>query len=487
MGIILKQSFSNLVSTYVGFGIGAINVLLLYPNFMQPEYYGLVSYLLTAGNLLWPFMALGVHNTLIKFFSAFTQKKDQDRLLSIVLITPLIFGSVFGGIGIYFYNYILNYFEGENNLVQPYAWLIFIIAISTAYFEVFFSWNKIFLKSMFGNIMKEVFHRVGIFILLMLLYFNSISIHFFIYASALVYVLRALVMMFSAFKTYMPKFQFRFPVQKREIINYSFLIFIAGTVGVALFDLDKFMIEHFLPIENVAVYGIAIYIAAVISVPLKAMQQITNPITAEFVNQNKKEELTNLYKRTSLTLLIVSGLIFVLIISNINQLYALIPETYHAGVQIVFLISLVKLFDSSLGNNVSILFNSNYYHFVLYSGVALAVLAFVLNLWLIPIYGIYGAAYATFIAFFLYNLIKLIFVYLKFNIQPFTKKSIWIISLICVFLLLFYFWDFSYLPLVNIILKSIIIVIAYVSLTFVFRLSEDITGLLAWAQKTLKK
>ncbi|GGE11340.1 lipopolysaccharide biosynthesis protein [Psychroflexus salis] len=487
MGIILKQSFSNLVSTYVGFGIGAINVLLLYPNFMQPEYYGLVSYLLTAGNLLWPFMALGVHNTLIKFFSAFTQKKDQDRLLSIVLITPLIFGSVFGGIGIYFYNYILNYFEGENNLVQPYAWLIFIIAISTAYFEVFFSWNKIFLKSMFGNIMKEVFHRVGIFILLMLLYFNSISIHFFIYASALVYVLRALVMMFSAFKTYMPKFQFRFPVQKREIINYSFLIFIAGTVGVALFDLDKFMIEHFLPIENVAVYGIAIYIAAVISAPLKAMQQITNPITAEFVNQNKKEELTNLYKRTSLTLLIVSGLIFVLIISNINQLYALIPETYHAGVQIVFLISLVKLFDSSLGNNVSILFNSNYYHFVLYSGVALAVLAFVLNLWLIPIYGIYGAAYATFIAFFLYNLIKLIFVYLKFNIQPFTKKSIWIISLICVFLLLFYFWDFSYLPLVNIILKSIIIVIAYVSLTFVFRLSEDITGLLASAQKTLKK
>jgi hypothetical protein len=211
MGIILKQSFSNLVSTYVGFGIGAINVLLLYPNFMQPEYYGLVSYLLTAGNLVWPIMALGGHNTLIKFFSSYTSKQDQDRLLSLVLIIPLVSGSILGMLGIYFYDYILSYFEGENNLIQPYAWLIFVIAISTAYFEVFFSWNKIFLKSTFGNLMKEVLHRIGIFVLLMLLYFKLIQIEFFIYASAGIYLLRTLVMMYSAFRIYLPNFEFRFP------------------------------------------------------------------------------------------------------------------------------------------------------------------------------------------------------------------------------------------------------------------------------------
>lgn len=486
MGIILKQSFNNLVSTYVGFGIGAINVLLLYPNFMQPEYYGLVSYLLTTGNLVWPIMALGGHNTLIKFFSAFKSKEDQDKLLSIVLVIPLLSGIIIGLLGIYFYDYILLYFEGENSLVQPYAWLIFVIAISTAYFEVFFSWNKIFLKSTFGNFMKEVFHRVGIFLLLVFLYFNFISIHFFIYASATVYVLRAIVMMLSAFKTYVPRFQFSFPAQKWEIIKYSFLIFIAGTVGVALFDLDKFMIEHFLPIENVAIYGIGIYIATVIAVPSKAMQQITNPITANFVNQNNRKELQDLYKRTSLTLLVISGLIFVLIIGNINQLYALIPETYHAGVQIVFLISLVKLYDSILGNNVSILFNSNYYHFVLYSGVVLAVIALLLNIWLIPIYGIYGAAYATFTAFFLYNSTKLLFVFLKFKMHPFTAKSVLLFLIISTYIVAFYFWDFQFHPIINIVLKSILIAISYVFLVFVLKLSKDITSLIKIAKSNFK-
>lgn len=486
MGIILKQSFNNLVSTYVGFGIGAINVLLLYPNFMQPEYYGLVSYLLTAGNLVWPLMALGGHNTLIKFFSAFKSKENQDRLLSLILIIPLVSGIILGILGVYFYDYVLAYFEGENNLVQPYVWLIFVIAIVTAYFEVFFSWNKIFLKSTFGNFMKEVFHRFGIFVLLILLYLEVIQISFFIYASAGVYVLRAFIMMFSAFQTYRPKFQFRFPSQKWEIIKYSFLIFVAGTVGVALFDLDKFMIEHFLPIENVAVYGIGIYIATVIAVPLKAMQQITNPITANFVNQNNVEELQSLYKRTSVTLLVISGLIFVLIIGNINQLYALIPETYHAGVQIVFLISLVKLYDSVLGNNVSILFNSNYYHFVLYSGVILAVLAFLLNLWLIPLYGIYGAAYATFTAFFLYNSIKLLFVFLKFKMHPFSIKSLLLFLIISIYLLAFYFWDFQFHPIINIVLKSVLIALSYVFLVFALKLSEDITGLIKTAKRNFK-
>jgi O-antigen/teichoic acid export membrane protein len=320
----------------------------------------------------------------------------------------------------------------------------------------------------------------------MLLYFKLIQIEFFIYASAGIYLLRTLVMMYSAFRIYLPNFEFRFPNRKWEIIKYAFLIFVAGTVGVALFDLDKFMIEHFLPIENVAVYGIAIYIAAVIAVPYRAMQQITNPITANFINLNKKQELTDLYKRTSLTLMLVSGLIFILIMGNIHQLYALIPETYRAGVQIVFLISVVKLYDAVLGNNVSILFNSNYYHFVLYSGVVLAISAFLLNVWLIPLYGIYGAAYATFAAFFMYNSIKLLFVYLKFKIQPFTAKSAVLLLIIIVYLVAFYFWDFQFHPVVNIILKSILIAVSYVFLVFIFRLSEDVNTLIKTAKKTFK-
>ncbi len=90
-----------------------------------------------------------------------------------------------------------------------------------------------------------------------------------------------------------------------------------------------------------------------------------------------------------------------------NELYRIIPEEFGGGLLIVFIVSFAKLYDNLIGNNNAILFNSDYYRVVLILGVFLAVLAVVLNIIFIPKYGINGAAFATFIAYFLYNLAKL--------------------------------------------------------------------------------
>lgn len=169
-----------MVTTYIGFGIGAINTLFLFTYFLEKEYYGLVSFLLSAANLIWPFLVFGVHSTLIKFFTSYKTKRERDRLLNLVLIIPAIAGLVIGLIGWVFYDSLLAYFKGENNLVQPYIWLIFLIALATSYFEVFFSWSKIYYKSTFGNLMKEVFHRLCISILLFTVFFEWISVETFI-------------------------------------------------------------------------------------------------------------------------------------------------------------------------------------------------------------------------------------------------------------------------------------------------------------------
>ena len=46
MGIVLKQSFQNTIITFIGFAFGAVNTLFLYTNILQPEYYGLVMFIL---------------------------------------------------------------------------------------------------------------------------------------------------------------------------------------------------------------------------------------------------------------------------------------------------------------------------------------------------------------------------------------------------------------------------------------------------------
>ncbi len=478
MGVIINQSFKNVVTTYFGFGIGAVNTLFLFTYFLEKEYYGLISFLLSAANLIWPFMAFGVHNTLVKFYTSYKEKEERDKLLNLVLILPVIVSVILGFIGWMSYDVLLNYFEAGNELVKPYIWLIFVIAVATAYFEVFFAWSKVNYQSVFGNFMKEVFHRICITLLLLAVYLNWLSVHYFIYATAMVFVLRAFAMQLYAFSLYRPKFSFQFPKNRIAVFKYSALILIAGSVAMILLDLDKVMIEHYLPIGEVAVYGIAVYIATVISVPQKAMHQITHPLTADLLNSKDKPALKDLYERSSLTLLVVSALIFILIIVNLNQLYELIPEEYSISTAIVLLISLVKLYDNMLGNNNSILFNSDYYRLVLLIGVVLAVLAFIFNLLLIPRFGIMGAAVATFLAFFIYNTAKIYLVYSKFKMQPFSTGTLYILIFSGILTAGFYYWEFPFHPLVNIALKALLVTLLYLGFAFKFKFSEDINALI---------
>ena len=473
-----------MVTTYVGFGIGAINTLFLFTYFLDQQYYGLVSFLLSAANLIWPFLVFGVHSTLIKFFTSYKTRGEQDRLLNLVLVIPAIVGVILGVLGLIFYNYLLDYFKGENSLVQPYVWLIFVISMATAYFEVFFSWSKIYYKSAFGNLMKEVFHRFCISLLLFAIYFKWISIETFIYGISGVFVFRTIVMAMYAFSLHRPRFSFKFPKNLSPVLKYSSLILLAASVATVLLDLDKVMIEHYMPIENVAIYGIAVYIATVISVPQKAMHQITNPLTAEMLNNKDKSALKDLYERSSLNLLIVSGLIFVWIITNVNSLYELIPDEYEISVLIVLLISLVKLYDNFLGNNNSILFNSDYYRIVLGVGVILVIVAFGLNMFFIPDYGIEGAAIASFIAFSLYNTSKIFIVFNKFRIHPFTQKIFWALILIALFSFGFFWLEIPLHPVLEIAVKGTISGIAYLIIVYYFRFSEDINRMI---DKILKR
>ena len=478
MGIVVNQSIKNTVVTYIGFGVGAINVLFLYTSFLSDEYFGLVSYLLSTANIMMPLMAFGVHNTIVKFYSSFKTKQSQNSFLTLMLFLPLLVIIPFGLIGHFAFNFISTWLAGDNIIIIDYVWLIYIAAITFAYFEIFYAWSKVQMQTVFGNFMKEVFHRLATTVLLLMLNADFLTVNQFIYSVVGVYVVRMIIMKLYAFSLRFPKFKFDRIPNLVSILKYTTLIIIAGSVANIILEIDKFMINRYVAIENVAYYGVAIYIATVIGVPYRSMHQIVNPLTAKLLNEKNKVDLKILYKKSSLTLFIISGFIFLLIILNINELYKLINESYVDGLVVVFVISLTKLLDSILGNNNAILFNSDYYRMVLILGIFLAVLTIILNILFIPIYGINGAAFATFIAIFLYNLAKIGFVYYKFKMLPFSVNTIKVVLLLLVSLGVFYFWDFSFHPVFNIALKSILISASYGLVVYVFHLSDDISVLI---------
>ncbi len=473
MGIVFNQSLKNTIIIYVAFAIGGINVLLLYPNFLAKENYGLVVFLLSTANLLMPLTAFGVQHAIVKFYSSYKTEEEKDSFLSSVLLLPLLVAIPIGFIGNLFYEQISSWLSIENPIIKEYTYFIYIIAILTACFEVFYAWSKVQLQSVFGNFVKEMFTRIAVMILLILVYFEIIDFKQFIYLLTLSYVLRMLTMMSYAFYLRKPKFSFQLPANSKEIFQYAFYIILAGSAGSILLDIDKFMIPGKLPIEKTAFYAVAMFIGSVIEAPGRAMAQIVQPLTAKAINDDNNKEVASLYKKSAINLFLISGLIFLLVNMNIKELYKILPDDYSGGVWIVLMISTAKLYHMFLGNNGAIISNSKYYRILLPYSILMALSVIVLNYWLIGVMGINGAALSTLVVVLIYNSLKIWYVKAKFGILPFTDKTATLLGVIMAFFGLFYFWEFPFHPILNIILKSLVIGLLYLLVVVKLEIADE--------------
>jgi len=475
MGVVLNQTYKNTLIIFLGFFIGGINVLFLFTHFLSDDYYGLVTFLLSTANLLMPLLVLGMQNTIVKFFYSYEKEKDRDQFLLSTLVMPLFIILPIGFFGTVFYDKIADWISQENAIIKDYTALIFVVAVSMGYFEVFYSWCRVHLKSVYGNFIREIFARLAVMILLFFVYFKWMDEEQFIYTVAIVYVVRMLIMMFYAFKVYKPEsFKLIWPENFKEILSFSFYIILAGSAGTILLEIDKFMIPQMEQIAKVAYYSVGVYIASVIGIPARAMQQIINPITAKEIQNNNLAEVNNLYKKSTSTLLVFGGLLFLLINCNVEDLYQIINKPqFSAGILVVLIVSMAEMIKLALGTNGAILTNSSYYKSFFYFSISMAVSVILLNKILIEMLGINGAAISTLIVVAVFSVMRIIYVQNKMKMQPFDKKIFILIIVIGLVYFIFERIDVFENPILNIGVKSAFIILIYSVLILKLKLSDE--------------
>ena len=490
MGIIFKQSFKNTIVIYLGFIIGGLNTVFFYPGILGDTFQGIVTVLLSYSNLIMPLMAMGVHYTIIKFFSVYEEKIEKDKFLSIALILPLLVGIPVGFLWNSIQDFIVaNFLSDENKDIESYTIVIYIVSICCAYFEVFYAWSKVHLKSVVGNFLKEFYNRAVVLILLLSVSFELITKSQFIFWLTGFYILRTLIMMYYAFKVYFPKFTLSLPKNYKEIASYSLFIIFAGSAGALILDIDKVMVTGKEAFSAAAYYTVAVFIGSFIEAPSRALGQILQPLTSKSLNENDDAEVDSLYKKSSINLLVIGGLFFLLINCNIIELFKMMPKGYDQGVFAVLLISIAKMYNMFLGNNGHILSNSKYYRVTFPIGIGTALTVYFLNVLFYRKIDMStdGLALATLITVFIFNTIKLLYVHFKMKMNPITKESGITLLLILIMFAGFYFWDFNIpeiklwgLPIhsfINMILKSIIIVCLYIYLILKLNVSSQINAI----------
>ncbi len=479
MGIVFKQTSWNIVTISIAILIGGVNTLYFYPEFLKDEYYGLVVFLLATSNLLQPLMSFGAQHTIIKFFSSFNDKKKKDQFLSSVIFLPLFFIIPITFLVVQFHDIIAQFLSVKNPIIESYVWVIFLVSFATSYFEVFYSWSRVQFKSIFGNILKEIYPRISVLFLLILVSFEVLNKENFVWWLTGLYYLRLILMIVYSFYLYKPVFSITIPDNFKEILSYSFYILLAGSAASFLIDIDKYMIPQKQAISQTAYYAVAVFIATVVEIPGRAMFQILNPLVAKSLNDQNYSELKYLYKKSSENLLLISGLFFLLINLNIDSFYLLLNNQFYSNASLVVLIiSSAKLIQMSFGCGPAILATSTFYRITLPFSISMAISVYLLNDYLIDLYGINGAAISTFIVLLIFTILKILYIVFKIKIQPYSLNSLKILFSIFIVYLINYFINLDYNPLLNIFIRSVGITILYLIMIYFFGISQKLKNLL---------
>ena len=431
MGVIRKQSIRNSIIFYIGMSIGAINTVLIYPNVFndQPEHWGLIQLLVAYGLVLSTFTSFGIPKVLLKFFPTY---RDKSKLLTYSMLIPTI--------GLFFVSLIYIFFKNEifillkmDPLLQKNFIYVFLLIFCISFYEIFSALSRSYLDAITPVVLNEFFLKTFTLVILLLHGFKFIEFSTFLILYVSGYLIKLFILFLINIKNKRISISTSLSdLNYRELFKFGLYVFAGGLSIMIVTRLDMLMIGYLLDLEQVAFYTLAFYIGNAIAIPGRSVISISVPLISKAWENQDINEIDKIYSKSAINQLIVSGLLFLVVWLSIDEVLSLLPEKFSYGKWVVFYIGLAQLVNMSCGVNGAIIVNSKYFKYDLYTNLILLLITVILNFILIPIFGINGAAMATAFSIVFFNLIRLIIIYNKLQIQPFTKKT-----LITIFILLF--------------------------------------------------
>jgi len=237
------------------------------------------------------------------------------------------------------------------------------------------------------------------------------------------------------------------------------------------------MIASKLNLAQSGIYTTIFLIATAMTLPYRSIQKITYPLVGRFWKSRDMKSVSDLYSKTTLVMMIVGGALIVLLWGNINSIFRFIPKEYYIAKYAFYLLCFAKYIDMITGLNGIIMVTSNKYKYDLYFMLVLVVTTIILNLVLIPIYGMTGAAIAAAASLVFYNAIRVGFVLYHFRMQPFTLNCLSILLITAGALIAVNFIPFVINKYVSICINSAFIGVIYGGAMLFFRFSPEINNL----------
>lgn len=480
MKAIQQQSVLNTILSYLGIGLGFLNMAILFPQILSTEQIGLYSMLGASANLAASISRLGTDSMIIRYFAFF--RKDRAGQGAFTALLALLTSAgflLFVLLFLLFKPLIVDFYSSGSPLYNEYSHLVIPLVLFMLLFDLTFHYGRSVYKTVLPTFLKEVLLRIYTLGMIMGLYFGLYDFNTFVWLYVLSYVVPFVVMGSSLIKAG----DFTFNTQlslignKREMVVYGGYMLIGTLSLVLLLDIDKLMIAGLLDLDATGIYGITAFFGTVIMVPARAVVMIASPIVADHIKDGSIDKIKGIYQKSALNQLIVGLLLYIGVYINIDNVLQILPPEYEAGKYVILLLGLARLIDMSMGMNGEIIANSPFFKFDLLFNIILMGLCIGTNAVFIPWMGISGAAFATLISLTTFTLLRFLLIWSKYRIQPFSLSTIKVLLAGLLLIGINYLIPTLDFWVADLVLRSVVVTVVYLAVVLGLRLSPDISDL----------
>lgn len=433
MSTVRKQTIQSSILVYIGFAIGAINMLFYTRNgSFTPQQFGLTTLFFSFSQMGLVIASFGINPVIYKFYPYYNDnlhKKENDLLtwgLSFCLVGFLLVCLL----ALSFREFIVAEYAIKSPLLVQYFYLLLPFSFGMIVFSLLESYGWAIGKAVFTNFLKETVFRAVTLLFILGFFFGWLNFSQFMYCFTFLYIIIAIWLFIFLYKK--GELNFTFSISRvtkkfwKKMMQMQALFYFGVLVAAIGNTIDAFLINHIIGDVAVGVFAFAQYGGNILQVPQRSIQSVSLSIVSKAWKNKNYPEINRLYQRSCINLLLISLFLFGLMWLNVKPALAFlhIQKDFENALSALFILGITRTIDAGTGINGVIIGTSTYWRFDFLSSVFLLALRLPLTYYCITKFGIIGSAIADLAAVSGYNFIRFEFLRRKFNMQPFSYKTV---------------------------------------------------------------
>ena len=465
MGVIAKQSIRGTIVTYLGIAVGVVTTFFVLTRFLTTEEIGLARVLIDAAMLFIGLAQLGTNASIIRFYPYFKEKDSHEDhgfffwALVVPFIGFILFALIYWACSVP----LGAWFGDKSPLFVEYYYFVLPLAFFMLYQTICESTCNVLMHIVVPRAVRELVVRVGLLAIYLLYAFRVISMDGLVIGICINYAVAALINLcyfFSLQKINLrPDWTFlrANPQLIRRYLIYTGFLILSAVTSVLAPTLSSFFVTAKMGLDSTGIFAIATYMAVMVSVPNRSVAAIASPQLARAIKEQNSAECSFLIRQVTRNMLLIGGFILLIIWVNIDLIFHILPNgtTFAQAKDVVLILGVSQLVLGTFSICLTALNYSRFFAFSLLLSVILTVSALLLNNYLVPLYGMQGAALSNLLSYGLYMALTIITVVPLGHFHV-VDKNWW-----CIFLLLVALFAINqiwliYMPSMNIWLDSLL-------------------------------